>query len=194
MFALYVVTAIIGGVLILVSALGVHSADGGHDGQFDIGHGGGHDLHAGHDGDAHADVWIPFFSLRFWTYLATGFGVTGLLLTWFSSISVGAGAALAGATGLVAGLGVSYAMHYLRSVDTSSTATERDIVGADAKVLVALKPGEVGKVRCNVKGELIDLIAFPDDDQPIEVGADVMIVGIDKDRVRVVRRSMFFGD
>ena len=74
MLTLYIVSAAVAGVLILLSLMG---AD----------HGVEHEVHFDHDSDhdsEHSGHWLPFFSLRFYTYFFAGLGVTGLLLHWLT--------------------------------------------------------------------------------------------------------------
>lgn len=183
MLSAYIITAVIGGVLILVSLFGGdhdHSLD--HDAAGDLDH--GHDFHA----------WLPFFSLRFWTYLCLGFGLTGILLTLLTSVPQVLAAGISLGVGLMCGLAIAYTMRWLKVSETTSVANEQDLVGAEAKVLVPLHNDHPGKIRANIKGELIDLVALPDGQESIEVGEQVMIVGIEGQRAKVVRRSMFFGE
>ncbi|MCW5947244.1 MAG: NfeD family protein [Fimbriimonadales bacterium] len=181
MLPAYVMTAVIGGVLIIVSLFG-----------------GEHDHSLDHDSDLSVDkefdTWLPFFSLRFWTYLCLGFGLTGLLLTLFTDLAAPMTAGISGGVGLLCGLAIAYTMRWLRVSETNSSASEADLIGAEAKVLVQLRPESPGKIRANIKGELIDLVALADEKDSIGVGEQVMIVSIDGDRAKVVRRSMFFGE
>lgn len=186
MLTAYIVTAVIGGVLILVSLFG--GAD--HDHSFDHDSGVSGDAHHGHDFHA----WLPFFSLRFWTYLFLGFGLTGILLTLLTNVSSAFGTVISISVGLICGLAIAYTMRFLQLSETTSMASEKDLVGAEAKVLVPLHSDHPGKIRANVKGELIDLVALSDGKESIEAGEQVMIVELEGDRAKVVRRSMFFGE
>ncbi len=185
MLTLYVITAVIGGILVLYSVIAgsEHGQDADHDTDHD--HGNDHDHHGG---DGH-EVWIPFFSLRFWNYGLTFFGVTGLLLTQFSDIGPLFTAWAAGGTGFVAGLGVAYLIHLAKKTEASSGAEIADLMGAEGKVLVAIREGQPGKIRCNLKGELLDLVALSDDGTNLEVGNKALVVGIDGERVRVIQIS-----
>jgi membrane protein implicated in regulation of membrane protease activity len=189
MLTLYICGAILGGILIGASAF-----IGGHDADHDVDHDVDHSLDHGHDHDVHGDFWLPFLSLRFWTYGLMVFGVVGLLLTWLTNVSTASGAVLSIASGLVAGTGVAYLMRSLRGSDSDSLAREQDLLGVEAKVLVPIRGETSGKVRVNVKGELIDLVASTTEETPLDVGDSVLVVGIDGGKASVIRRETFFGE
>lgn len=189
MLSIYIISAIVGGALILASIFGGHGdSDAGIDHDVD------HDLSAGHEGDAvHSDLWLTSFSLRFYTYGFTFFGLTGLLFEMFN-VEKMTGFWLALAVGIVCGLMASATMYYLSKTSTTSGAEEKDLVGADAKVLVPVKKSLPGKIRCTVKGDTIDVIAISDEETEIPTGERVMIVAMENQRARVIRRSDFFED
>ncbi len=193
MLTAYIVTAILGGVLIVVSLFG-----GDHDHSVeldgDLGVEAGIDVAGGHSIDTDFDVWLPFFSLRFWTYLCLAFGATGLLFTLLTDMHAVPVAVVASSVGLLMGFGVSVALRWLQKSQTSSAVSERELLGVEARVLVPLKTGSSGKIRATLKGEMIDLLAITDEGQEIAAGEQVMIVDVENDRARVVRRSAFFGD
>lgn len=189
MLLLYAVMALVGGGLVLLSAFG------GHDHHVD--HGGSLDMQAGHDahievahGDVPAsDVWLAFLSLRFWTYFATITGLLGLLLTLFTEMPSAVVAGTSFTTGFLGGLVVALLIRYLQQVEGGSSVGVEDLIGADARVLVAIRPGEEGKVRCRVRGETIDLLAVFDGEHMIPAGSEVMVVSVEGSRARVEPKS-----
>ena len=77
MSAVYVGFLLFGGLLILASFFG-----GGHDAEAHVGDAdaGGGDGHGdGHD-QSQASAWLSLFGLRFWSFGAAFFGLTGLIL------------------------------------------------------------------------------------------------------------------
>lgn len=200
MFAIYIVSAVVGGFLVLLSAIGggEHGADGVH--EFD---GGGigdgeldHDFgHHGSDHDGGAGTWIPFLSLRFWTYFLGAFGVTGLLLTKVANLPEPFSAWLSAGTGALCGLTIAYAMRLVQRAEADSSAKIDEMLGTEAKVLVPIHPNQPGKIRFTLKGETIELLALSNDDDADQIGAgaDVVIVAIEKDRARVVPRAALYG-
>ena len=204
MLALYLVAAIVGGGLVLFSALGglAHGGmdpGGGIDADHDLG---GADVHvsdaelapsvdhdAGADTAPAAEFWIPFTSLRFWTYLAAVFGVTGLALTLFAKTGEPFTMVVSIVTGLVMGLAASGIVHWIAKNESQSAISEQDFLGAEAKVLVPVRGRLPGKVRLQVKGSTVDLVAIAEDGREIEAGDEVLVVGFEGNNARVARKE-----
>ena len=184
MLTVYILAAIVGGILVLASALmgGEHDTHFGGDAHFGDADFQGID---GHEG-IHSDVYLPFLSLRFWTYFAACFGVTGLLLTNFSSASVVTVAVVAVVTGIVAGFATHAIMSRMRDAESDSGVKVEHLVGREGRVLVRVAPGNEGKIRLDVKGELVDLTAFTQEDIPLIPGDRALVVSIDEGRANVV--------
>lgn len=177
MLLVYIVSTIVAGALLLLSLFG---AD--HDADHEI----AHDSEGGH--------WLPFFSLRFYTYFFAGFGTTGLLLHYLTDTNAVVGAWIAGAIGLAAGLSVSILVRILRVTETSGSAKEKDLLGKEAKVLVAIRGMTPGRIRCSVRGDLIDYLAVSESNDAIEAGESVVVVGMENGRAQVVPRASIFGE
>lgn len=190
MLVLYAVMALVGGGLVLLSAFGGHDHHVDHGGSLDLQ--ADHDAHieVAHHGDVPAsDVWVAFLSLRFWTYFATITGLLGLLLTLFTELSPTLVAGTSFTTGFLGGLLVALLIRYLQRAEGGSNIGVDDMIGADARVLVAIRPGEEGKVRCRVRGETIDMLAVFDGEHTIPAGSEVMIVSVEGSRARVEPKS-----
>ncbi|MCU0315648.1 MAG: hypothetical protein MUC92_03545 [Fimbriimonadaceae bacterium] len=199
MQALYIFTAILGGGLILLSALGIGGhghgdADVGsdheisHDASHDVSHDVSHD--AGHsDSGGPSDLWLPFLSLRFWTYFVGVFGVTGLLLSLFRISVEPITLFVSLGSGLVMGLVAAFVTRFLTTHQISSAATTDDMLGSLAQTTVSLRGTEPGKVRMTLRGDIIDMLAVSDDGKDIVSGEEVVVVGVDGNKVRVVRTS-----
>ncbi|MFI5386573.1 MAG: NfeD family protein [Fimbriimonadales bacterium] len=184
MLTLYIVSAAVAGALVILSILG---AD----------HGVEHEVHFEHEGHETGESqghWIPFFSLRFYTYFFAGFGTTGLLITLLTATAPAFTLALAIAVGLFAGFSVSILVRLLRKTETTSGSGEKDVLGLEAKVLVTIRGAEPGRIRCSVKGDAIDFLAVCDDADPIEVGATVIVIAMEDGRALVMPRTALFGD
>jgi membrane protein implicated in regulation of membrane protease activity len=178
MLTVYILSAIAGGILVAASALlgGDHDA---HVGDTDF------DDIDGHEG-IHSDIYLPILSLRFWTFFAACFGITGLLLTNFSSASPVIVAVVSAVTGVIAGLSTFAIMRRMRDMDSDSGVKEEHLIGREGRVLVGLSPGREGKIRVDVKGELVDMTAFTEDDAPLTPGDRALVVSIDNGRANVV--------
>ncbi len=200
MFAAYIVAAIVGGGLILFAAfagLGSH-ADVSHG---DIGHEAGpqhleaQDSDHGSDGDQGAGaVWLPFFSIRFWTYTIATFGLVGSILTLTRVCPEPLTLVISVCSGVFMGVLAAFIVRILGLAARTSEAAETDFMGAMAKVTVAIRDGLPGKVRTTVRGDIIDLVALSDSGGTIEQGQEVMIVGIEGDKARVALQSEYLGE
>jgi membrane protein implicated in regulation of membrane protease activity len=203
MLTVYLVCLLIGGTFVAGSAL-----FGGHD-HGGVDHGLDHDasapLHAGGDAEqseavvpadaAHAlgagtaeaaHAWLPFLSMRFWTFFLAFFGLTGTVLTglalWSSQLFI---APAAVAMGLFSGYGVSYTFGRLRRETISSSLQEQDYIGATGRVLLPVSRGEQGKVRLEIQGRIVDLIAETEDEQPLAVRQEVLVYGLERGVLKV---------
>lgn len=164
--------------------------------QFVLAHAGGdgdagdHDPHLAGESDslAHAQGASPghlvptgltdaaglFLSLRFWTYLLLAFGMVGAPLNYLKLTNDVTGFVIASVSGLSAGLAASLAFRALKPGISSST-TSADTIGHMATVTVPVCKGTHGKIRLELKGKRIDLLATTDADE-LPRGAEVVVV------------------
>jgi membrane protein implicated in regulation of membrane protease activity len=169
MLGLYIVSGIIGLGLILVSIFtghGDHSGGDAHHGDND-----------GHDGD----VWLPFFSIRFWTYTLGTFGLTGALLTLLTDQKPTPVLVASAFTGILLGLLVSGLMRSVQKFDTASLYKPSTLTGKTGILLVATRPGQDGKVRIQLPDESVDITARGYDGETIEANQTVVVVAMDRD-------------
>lgn len=184
--AIYIVAAVVGLGLVVGGALGGHH---GHDGE--IGHHDGVDHHGDSD---HGIVgpWIPFFSLRFWTYFAAATGAVGLLLQTLTKTPELTTFGLSLAAGAIAGTLAFLTMRLIRTHESDSMTREADLMGRIAKVLVAIRGGELGRIRLENKGEILDLLAKSPTGATIEAGAEVVILDVDGSTMLVAPSNEIF--
>jgi membrane protein implicated in regulation of membrane protease activity len=188
MLIVYATLGALGAALILLTIF-VGDSDADFDADVDV----DADVDADFDADAEVDhdvqvdagVWLPFLSIRFWTFFACFFGVTGTILTVLGNgfivtllTSLGMGIA----TGWLA----AYAMHKLSREQVSSGITEKDYVGLSGKVKISVKKGKQGSIRCFVKGSLVDVIAEADTEELIPIGEEVLIIEMNGAVAKVV--------
>jgi len=179
--AVYLAALILGlGVLLLqfvmpgADADGAHAPELGGHGDIDLHHDvGGH--HGGH-GDGHSDssAIAIFLSFRFWTFGLMAFGFVGTLLHFLKLANPVISLSAAVSVGLLSGFLASFAMRAIARSQTSSGGEADEAVGQIGRVLVPLERGKHGKVRIEVHGRLVDLIATTDDEN-LEGGATVMV-------------------
>jgi hypothetical protein len=196
---LYLACAAFGLVLVGASALlggGDHDGDGDHDleadGDHDLGHDADHDV--GHDVDhgpgdlhdagmalahVHAEPgpWLPFTSLRFWSFFTAAFGVTGAALVAGGVLEPFAGL-VAAPTGLAVGWGAALLLRQLRTDTVSGEVTLDRYAGEEARVVLAVRPGGTGKIRLTTRTGVLDLPARTLDAHEIGVGSPVLVAAV----------------
>ena len=205
MLGLYLAAAIIGGGLVVVSALGSvfgHGAD--HDASLDHDHDieiGGHDLDhdlGEHAADAAGKVtdafngiaeWIPFLSVRFWVAFTAAFGILGILMTTMKMGGEPGILFTALITGFLTGTIVHTLITWIKRHLKDSSVEEKDLVGVHGRVLVPARGSDPGKIRIEVKGDIIDLLAVSDDGRDIDAGSEVFVVAVEGNQARVARQE-----
>lgn len=191
MLTLYIITAVVGGALVLISAFaGGHDMETGVDHDFD--HDADHDSDHAHDA-THDVSWMPFFSMRFWTFLIATYGVTGTALTLMTDTPGPVVLGWSIALGLVTGLAVFFLMQALKLASADSTVNATDFLGMEALVTVPIRGALMGSVRVSVKGESLDLHATSQDEAMLGEGDKVVIVEMENGQARVVPREEMFG-
>jgi len=215
MMTAYLFTLGLGGVLLIASI--VLGGDGEADGEIEVGADADADLaiegdldadaDAGHvdmgqqglattHGDAHGAVGgfvAGFLSLRFWTFALAFFGLTGTVLSGLSLAGPTVTAMTASAMGLVIGRGAVAVFHALRASESSMAATTTDYVGKSARVTLGFGPGEVGKVRVQMKGTTVDLLAHTDEPTPFATGDEALIIQISDNKALVSHMGRSLG-
>ncbi|HWM87954.1 MAG TPA: hypothetical protein VNO33_19000 [Kofleriaceae bacterium] len=192
MLAAYLITAIVGGVLVGVSILAGGDGDAG-------GHGG--DLHSDVDGDGHggdgADhagpvdallSWLPIGSLRFWTFFAAFFGLTGTAMTVLAAAGPIPIAVAAIAVGYTSGLVLTRAIRHLHTRSSDSSLAEADLIGSTALVLLPVGSGRTGKVRVHIKDRTVDLLAETQEEAELVTGENVLVIAVPREGHAMVAR------
>jgi membrane protein implicated in regulation of membrane protease activity len=155
--------------------------------------GGDHDAH-GHDGGLESDhaasaidALTMLVSLRFWTFFLAFFGLTGVVLTLFELAPAWMTGIAAAGMGAAAGFGASLAIRQLSGRESNSAPTVAEYVGKTAKVMVAVGPAQLGRVRLSLRGATVDVLATTDDAQPLATGDEVLVVDMEGTTARVAR-------
>ncbi len=192
MLVIYISALILGGVVLGASMFGGHDHDAGgtdHDLAHDAHHDGENAIsHVSKDASDFAATFIStVFSLRFWTFFLTFFGLAGLLYQGL----LGFGTVVSAVLSLMTGLGIAtfaaLIFRWARMTSTSTSATANDYIGKTAEVLVAIPAGGRGKLRLQVKGSSIDLIAESEESEGLRIGEQVLVVSLDGTTAKVVR-------
>lgn len=192
MLELYLVALIVGASLLLFSlfAGGHHDGDAGDaDAAGDAGDADA-DAGAAHgDGDGAALLWLPLASLRFWTFFLAFFGATGTALHFIErDLGRWSAVAIAAGMGYVCGSAAVAAFRYMRRSQTSSALRVDDYIGETAVVQVAVGRGKTGKVRLEVKGRTLDLLAETEDEEPFAASERAMVYGVNERGHAIITR------
>lgn len=174
MIYLYLISLVVGGGL-----LGVSIVLGGH---------GAHDAStpdtlapAGHEGPSGgAESYLYWLvSVRFWTFFVAFFGLTGLVFEGLGLASRSLTLVVAVVMGAVTGGGAMTVIGKLTKDDANSAVSTKDYIGRTGRVLVGFAGGGVGKVRLEVKGTSVDLLATPEDDRTYTPNDEIIVVEMD---------------
>ena len=113
-------------------------------------------------------------SMRFWTFALMAFGMVGTPLHLLGRTSFVVTLAMAIGIGVASGLAAVSVFRALKKT-VSSAAGVQDMVGKIAKVTLSVNKGSLGKVRLEVKGKQVDILAVTDIES-IREGSDVVVV------------------
>ena len=158
-FSVFLAIAALGFVFLLASLIFGEVFEHFGDGDFD------HDLD--HGGPS-------FFSPRILSVFVTAFG-------GFGAVGVQYGLSTLGASGAGFASGVFFATliylfaRFLYGQQASTRLQMTDVVGGTARVVVAIPPGGVGQVRCQIGEEVFDKVARSHDGQSIP-GNTIVVV------------------
>ena len=140
------------------------------------------------DQDTHGDLG-GFFgvlgSMRFWTFFAAFFGLTGIVLDGLDLASPGAAMGLAIGVGFVTGWTAVTLIRRLSANDTGVAAGVDDYVGKSGEMLISAGPGRLGKVRIKLKGTTVDVLA--QSEETLSKGEHGLIVEMRENKAVVAR-------
>ena len=191
MLSVYLIALLVGGFLLAMSILG----GGDHDTDVDA------DVDADADADVDADAdgghggfdvmgWLPVGSLRFWTFFAAFFGLTGLVIDTGGFVGPYVGLGVAGAVGYVCGYTMVRIVRSLRREQVNSSLAIGDCVGETARVILPVSPERTGKIRLEIKGRTVELLAKTEDEGlELAPGQACVIYGLNEDGSAVVTRA-----
>lgn len=137
-------------------------------------------------GQGVASAALFVLSLRFWVFAGFAFGLTGTLLYWFGLASPLFTLALSLAAGLAAGSLAAWVFRALARAEASTGVVEGDLIGQVGRVLVPIEAASPGKVRLELRGQIIDMLASADGER-IGAGELVLVQGVNAHVLEVVR-------
>lgn len=136
------------------------------------------DADAEMDASMHGDVdstWLPFLSMRFWTFGLTSFGLTGSLLDllgYSSSLTLPISVVMGVSIGWV----IAFLFHKLKKERVTGVTSTREMISEEGTVILPIKPNSMGKIRINMGGEVVDL--FAQSNETIERGQKILVVHV----------------
>jgi membrane protein implicated in regulation of membrane protease activity len=158
------------------------------DAQADAHSDGGPDSHAGgHTGADIAGFFALFLSLRFWIFACLAFGMTGALATWLHLAGTAVTLVLSLVMGLGSGFLAAWAVRALVQSSVGADASNDDAVGAVGRVLLPFGRGKIGKIRIQLRGQSVDLVARTEEEEQLAVGAAVLVESLQGDQAVVSR-------
>lgn len=132
----------------------------------------------GHELDkAETGTWLPFLSLRFWTFALATFGLAGSLLSLLG-FSDPVSAPSSALTGIFVGWAVAWAFRRLSRERVTGDIGLRQIAGKEGRLLLPVGPERTGKVRVVIDGQDVDLPARTGDDRTLELKQQVLVVRV----------------
>lgn len=150
------------------------------------------DIDGGMDKDVDVGAWLPFLSVRFWTFGLASFGLMGTLLT-LEGFGTAVAAPSSSVLGLVVGWTAAWAFRKLKASSVSGDTGLRDVGGSEGEVLLPVGPGKRGKIRAMVGGQWVDLIAETGDGDLIQRKEKVLVVAVTDGVAQVTRLRQLTG-
>ncbi|MGK7909241.1 MAG: NfeD family protein [Synechococcus sp.] len=137
-------------------------------------------------------LWIPFASLRFWTFGACFFGLTGLLLTVFApTLSSSTRALIAIAFGVTSATVMTGILRMLRRRPANSLIRTSDLIGKVGIVEVPFDATSPGKIRLSLRNVNVAFLACTDDPTPLNTDDRVVVIREQDNRLWVVSEAAF---
>ena len=148
------------------------------------------ELSADHGSGLDMEAWLPFLSLRFWTFAFFSFGMSGSILTFLGNgfgetitfiISV--------LLGLTLGYGISWTFQKLKRDSVTASTETKSFEQQEGLVQLTIRPNSQGKIRLRVDNQIVDIRAITQDSQEIPIGAKVIVVSVEDGVANVTRLS-----
>jgi len=132
-------------------------------------------------------LWLPFLTIKFWTFCSCFFGLTGIVLSKLTpAIPQLAIASISVLIGSFCGTSMVWVLRNLRRHQADSLIRANDLIGLSGKVSIPFDSQSKGKVQLNVKGSTLNLVAFTDEEKGFKKGDRVLIVGLKNNQLWVV--------
>lgn len=193
--SIYVICLLVGGTFVLFSALGgldgVEFGDDTDDIFGDFGFGTHTDSDSPERGRGiratSRRLWLPIFSLRFWTFGSCFFGLSGLLVSLVRpDLAAWVVAAIALALGTTCGIAAAWTLRSLGNSKANSLVGSDDVTGLIGTVEIPFEANSRGKISLSIKGSTVSFMAFTEEERAFNRGDRVLVVGRQKNQLWVV--------
>jgi membrane protein implicated in regulation of membrane protease activity len=132
-------------------------------------------------------LWLPFLSLRFWTFALCFFGLTGLLVSLAQpDLAGGVVALIAVVMGLLCGTAAAFVLRALGSNQVNSLTRPDELAGQLGTVEIPFDANSRGKVRLSIRGSTVGFFAFTQEQREFQAGESVLVVGLENNKLWVV--------
>lgn len=190
---IYGLCFIVGGIFVLLAAVGgLDGVDIDTDFDFDVEASANiDDIDIGTQIDQTLRVlrdrwWLPFLSLRFWTFALCFFGLTGLLINLMQPNLAGwLGALIAVLMGLFCGLVAALVLRSLGRQSVSSLIRPETLTGQIATVEIPFDSNSRGKVSLSLAGSTVSFFAITQEEREFRAGETVLVVGMEHNKLWV---------
>ena len=134
-----------------------------------------------------SNLWLPWLSLKFWTFGSCFFGLTGIALSLLQpQLSALTVVILSLTIGIICGTSIVSVLHRLRHNQANSLVRLDDLVGLCGTVEIPFDNNTKGKIRLNVKGSQVDFVALTENTNSFNPGDKVVVVGMENNKLWVV--------
>ena len=124
-------------------------------------------------------------SFKFWTFGSCFFGLTGVVLSTLGLNPLGVAIA-ATLMGLFCGASLASVLRLLRRRQVNSLVQSADLAGIEGIVEIPFDASMRGKVSLQIKGTLVEFIAYTNDPNPLKKGDRIFVLGAERDRLWVI--------
>ena len=136
------------------------------------------------------EAWLPFLSLRFWTFAFFSFGMSGSILTFLGN---GFGETITFVISLILGLtlgyGISWTFQKLKKDSVTASTETKSFEQQEGVVQLTIRPNSQGKIRLRVDNQIVYIRAITQDLQEIPIGSKVIVVSVEDGVANVTRLS-----
>ena len=130
-------------------------------------------------------AYLPFLSFRFWTYGLAIFGLTGFALET-SGQDTPVHLTLATTMGIGVGWAAALVFRKFKNTTVDSSTDTDQLRGTECKVILTVRPGSTGKIRLNIKDQMVELPATTCHTEALPVDSRALIVESASGQVEVV--------